>query len=64
MKVYLSGAPAHFISVAGLPKSPMPPLSAKVDIAVKVAAAAAGFMYKLPKPFWPMRAVSMPSMPA
>ncbi len=42
MKVYLSGAPAHFISVAGRMNTPRPPWSAKVDMACQVASAAAG----------------------
>jgi len=42
MKAYFSGAPAHFISVAGRRKTPLPPRSAKADMACQVASAASG----------------------
>jgi len=42
MKVYLSGAPAHFISVFGRVKIARPPLSVKASIASQVRRACSG----------------------
>ena len=42
MKAYFSGAPAHFISVAGRLNTATPPLSANSDSAPQVALAAWG----------------------